>query len=168
LISSTIFANFPSLYQRIGLQRSTQRLALVLRRTQNMASGVRQAPTSPPKIPPAFGVYLGPEIPAGSYAVFADFHPPGSPNGVYDSDSDKDFLLEQNKFEPGIVVSSLVFPSGSGSETSITFSVPAGAAKIIKGGAGSAEENSLEIVLISRDGQTRRVVVKNTGQIYTK
>ena len=167
LISATMFSNFPLFYQRISLQRSGQGLALVLRKTQNMSLAVKQAATVPPKIPPAFGVYIGPQAPANSYIVFADFHPPGNPNGVYDAGANKDFVVETDKFESGISLSVVLFPDSSGPEVNVSFSVPDGAAKITKG-SGSDEKVSAEIILTSLNGQTRKVVVRSTGQIYTK
>jgi len=162
-----MFSNFPLFYQRINLQRSGQSLALALRKAQNMSLAVKQAATTPPKIPPAFGIYIGPQAPADSYIVFADFHPPGSPNGVYDAGASKDFVVETDKFESGISLSTVIFPDSSDSEVNISFLVPDGTTKIIKG-SDSDEKTSAEIILTSRDGQTRKVIVKNTGQIYAK
>lgn len=176
LISSVLLANFPAFSRRAALQRSAQQLALAMREAQNMAFATRQAlkPGGSASIPRHFGVYIGPEVPAGAdYIIFADFFPPGSPNKQYDGDS-KDGVVKKFKFESGISLSDVVFtPEGGPAESldpdviHIAFSVPEARATILDRTVRSGV--TADIVLTGGGGAiTRRVAIRNTGQIYSK
>lgn len=167
LVASLLLVGFPSLTQRINLQRASQRLALSLRKAQNMALAVRQVERldGSRTVPPAFGISLELASPA-SYRIFADLQPR---DGLYDSDDD--IIMETVTLEPGITLQKLVSDLGGGeverAALNITFTVPEAGMEIRSTDTGTVGE-SAEIVLITRDGAARNVVVRTSGQIHVQ
>ncbi len=181
-ISSILLANFPVFSQRVNLQRSAQNLAISLRKAQNMAFAVRQVSTTPPRIPPAFGMHLKKSDDNKSYIIFADFEPRNNNNNIYDaaanntcpsSAQDKDCVVEKISLQGGITIADMTFSSDglnsdSVNELDIAFSVPEARTSLRKEGRNNPEGVSAEIILQSTNGSQRKVVISATGQIYTR
>lgn len=179
LISAVLLANFPAFSRRADLQRTSQQLALAARKAQNMAFAARQAVRvgGGASIPSYFGVYIGavvgcPGEPRDyNYIIFADFHPPGSPNRQYDCGRDP--VVERFKFERGVSLSDVIFtPSGESAESldpdviHITFSVPEARTGLLD--RNNREGTVAEIILAGEGALTRKITIRNTGQIYSR
>lgn len=165
LVSGILLANFPALSSQIRLQRSSQGAALTVRRAQNMAFAVRQVATAPPRIPFGFGLYFGPEAPANSFLLYADLNN----DGLYRPP--QDFIVETLALERGVTFLQIIFYKGATPEETdvlnVVFSVPE-ARMSIKTGNPADSGVRAEVVLAGGGAATRRVVVRNTGQVYSR
>ena len=175
LIMGIVLVNFPAFSQRLNLKHSSQRLALSMRRAQNMAFAVRQVNTANcgPIVPAYYGIYLNTAVNSDSYAVFADL--PFDPatcrrvqaDGLYGR-GDNDFIVETVKLDPGVSLERIGSQSQGGEGVlNITFSVPEARMKI------SNERSSVgeyaEIFLAGTDPNFRRsIFIRTSGQIYTR
>ncbi len=168
LVGGIVLASFPRLSQRIHLQRSNQQLALILRRTQNMAFAVRQANTAAGRvIPPAYGVHFNRNTP-NSYFIFADLpRQGGSSDGIYQAATD--VVVETIRLDPGIRLGQLISDVGGGNQLqdiiNISFSVPEARMSIANASALVGE--SVDIFLIGALNATKSVLVRTSGQIRT-
>lgn len=175
ILSAIVLASFSGLSSRIYVQRSTQRLALSLRRAQNMAFGVRQVldmvPSSPTFgsyiIPGSYGIYLNLGSPT-SYLVFADTAPSAGLDGRYTSGND--VVIETVPLDPGISLQSLVTQSGGGNQNvlNITFAVPEAQASIHRDSSGNVGNWGRISLLDSRGAFPRSITVYTSGQIYVR
>lgn len=172
LISGILLANFPAFSRQVSLQRSSQNVALAMRKAQNMAFAVRQVGTVPPSIPFGFGLYFGPAQPSCPAA------PPDSFFLYGDLDNDgllrcpQDFIVETGTLESGTTFSQFIFHSGAVAEVTdelnVVFSVPEARISIRKNSPSPTGEWA-EVVLVGRGGSaTRQVVIRDTGQVYTR
>jgi len=168
LIASFLLVGFPSFSQRINLQRASQRLALSLRKAQNMSLAVRQLelPSGVRTVPPAFGIYIDQASTPTSYFIFADLRPSDQ---LYDPGDD--IVVETITLEPGIAFDELVSDLGGGEVVrdvlNIVFTVPEARMEIRSTDTETVGE-SAELILTSRAGDVRSVVVRTSGQIQVK
>lgn len=169
LVASVVLVSFPAFSQRINIQRTAVNLALSLRKAQNMAFAVRQAPTAPPQVPPAYGLYFNRVAMPNSYLIFADFSPAGSPNGRYDPPP-RDTLIETVTLGPGITWGEFTSDLGGANQPqdilNVSFSVPE--ARVGIANAAQSVGESAEIVLLGRTGIRRSIILRTTGQISVR
>lgn len=175
IISSLVLASFSGLSSRIYAQRSTQRLALSLRRAQNMAFGVRQVldtvPSSPTfgsyVIPGSYGIYFNLGSPT-SYLIFADTAPSADPDGRYTSGSD--IAIETVQLDPGISLQSLVTQSGGGNQNilNVAFAVPEATVSIKRNSGGNVGNWGRISLIDSRGAFPKSATVYQSGQIYVR
>lgn len=182
MISSILFANFPTFSERVQLQRSAQDLAVAMRKAQNMAFAVRQAndPDGNSSTPDSFGIYL--KKVDNFYKSFADFPGGSNKDKIFNPPSPPppppgerpDTVLETISFQKGITVSDITYFTAAGGSSvddlHVTFSVPEARATAAKTSPPPEDQdgNKAEVTLKSSGGLTRKVVVSNTGQIYVK
>lgn len=170
LIAGIVLASFPRLSQRIGLQHSTQQLALALRRAQNMAFAVRQVSTPSGRvIPPAYGVFVARATPT-SFVIFADLRGTGgTSDGLYRPA--EDVAVETVQLDRGITFGELVSDLGGANQrqevVNISFSVPE--ARMAIANASLPVGESVELFLVGRVANyTKSVTVRTSGQIYAR
>ena len=173
-ISALILVSFPGVSQNINLQRSSRNAALALRKAQNMAFAVRPVVDAGGvrRTPIYFGVSVNRATP-GTYILFADFFPGGSPNGRYDPGGgpNADVIVETLQLEPGIAFGDITCLLGGidqcGDVLNVAFSVPDAQMQI--GSASQTVGESGELVLTGQGGAlSRKIIVRTTGQIQIK
>jgi len=150
-MSGIIFANYRAGGEQFALQRSANKLAQDIRRTQQMAMSAKEYNQINP--PGGYGVYLTMGTPGG-YILFADcdsgydYDAIGTPcNGVPE-------LVEEIEFESGVNISSL-----SPSPLTITFTPPDPEIRV-NGSLGSSATITLTI-----DTKSQMVTVNAAGLI---
>ncbi len=166
IIAGIVIANFPALNQRIAIQRSSQELALALRRAQSMALAVRQVQTPGGiQVPPAFGVYVTRSDPA-RYLIFADLRLGGVNDRRYRAGDD--VVVESLSFPPGITITDLRSDVDSANAVqdalNVVFTVPEATVSISN--ASVSVGSSGRVILGSFAlTYTRNVTARISGQI---
>lgn len=173
-ISAVVLINFGGLNQGVALNRAAREMASNFRRAQNMALAVSYVNVGGSiQVPPAVGINFrsAPAPGLASYRMFADLDPNGAlppPRNNYFNElpppSEK--IGNDILFERGIRIQDIaVFPGGSTPpEVNILFIAPEAVVTITNNGGAPIGE-WVEITLVSPNGQTKKVVVRNSGQI---
>ena len=176
-ISAQVLVSFTGLNEGVALYRSTQELALNIRKAQNMSIAVSQLPgfiLNPPYTsPPAIGVFLS-TLPseAGSYFLFVDHN---IHNYVYDAGaSPTEKIPDSDTQLLGHVYIKSIQYLNAGS----LVDVPAGRAFVVfdategtlhfTAGFGFDLQDYLEITLVTPSGRTKQLILRTSGQINIK
>jgi len=165
LMSGIIFANYRVGGRQFALQRSANKLAQDIRRTQQMAMGAVECPVAnccgvaTQTIPPRYGVqFINSSPDYYSYIIFADCND----NGKYEPSSN---VVETINFEGGVRISDLSIgdPPTSKTQLYITFKPPDPTIDM----RTPADETSTiaRIQLINPNNQTKTITVNSAGLI---
>jgi hypothetical protein len=164
-MSGIIFANYRVGGRQFALQRSANKLAQDIRRTQQMAMGAVECPVAnccgvaTQTIPPRYGVqFINSSPDYYSYIIFADCND----NGKYEPSSN---VVETINFEGGVRISDLSIgdPPTSKTQLYITFKPPDPTIDM----RTPADETSTiaRIQLINPNNQTKTITVNSAGLI---
>jgi len=156
ILSTFIFINYRSSENQFSLQRSANKLALDIRKIQEMAMSVREYRGSAPQ--GGYGVYLTTAEPA-SYILFADC------DGEYDYDEVGNYcsgapekIGEDVTFEGDVEISSL-----SSSPLTITFTAPNPTVNI-----NYPSGDSSATITLASGTRTKIVKVNDAGLIWAE
>jgi len=152
VITGIVIFNVGTERQNSALLRSSQKLSLDLRRTQNFALSSKVFKTT--GVPCGWGVHFN-GINSTNYIIFADL-------AVNQNCSDRDFIRAANgsedfetiNLESGITVSGL-----SGGLTDIIFTPPDPVVTF------TPNQTSVSVTLINKNSATRAITVNKTGFI---
>lgn len=153
LLVGIVFANYRQGGQQFALQRSANKLAQDIRRTQQMAMGASEYQGS---VPARYGVELTTTNP-DYYILFAD----NNDNGTYQPSPNPDVEVETIPLEEGVKIDGL-FTISPQTGLWITFKSPDPITEIRDPGG----PRSLgEIRLIGANNQTKTITVNSAGLI---
>ncbi|HEY4527766.1 MAG TPA: prepilin-type N-terminal cleavage/methylation domain-containing protein [Candidatus Paceibacterota bacterium] len=157
-----ILANYPKFASRMSLERTSQEVALSLRRAQSFALAVREFGQGS-GIFPGYGVHFEIASPA-DYAVYADINA----NREYDGASEavESLHIETSSRIIALCAGEKTQPPGDCgfSELDITYLRPAPTI-FFKSGVATLTYSDLEIKIRAPDGTLRTITVWNSGQV---
>lgn len=163
LLSTVAIANFKNVDNSLVLRNVANQVALVIRKAQISGVSVMGIGTGASEVFPSYGAYFNTASPT-TFILFAD----RNENKVYDASASPAELVQRYTLAQGYTIKSLIgnqktaSPGSSANPLSITFTRPNPEATI-RGGATSYSD--AEVVLQSKAGSTKTIVVWRSGQI---
>jgi len=145
LLSALVLPNYRTGESQLALQRSANKLAQDIRRAQGMAMSAKEFEGVVP--PGGYGINFQTNL--TSYILFADLNN----NKVFDSGE----AIETLSLERGVKISNL----SPASPLTISFTPPDPTVNI-------NPSNSLAIITLSNNGQTKIIKVNKAGLIYVE
>ncbi|PJA83995.1 MAG: hypothetical protein CO145_02925 [Candidatus Nealsonbacteria bacterium CG_4_9_14_3_um_filter_37_13] len=145
LLSALVLPNYRTGESQLALQRSANKLAQDIRRAQEMAMSAKEFEGVVP--PGGYGINFQTNL--TSYILFADLNN----NKVFDSGE----AIETLSLERGVKISNL----SPASPLTISFTPPDPTVNI-------NPSNSLAIITLSNNGQTKIIKVNKAGLIYVE
>jgi len=145
LLSALVLPNYRTGESQLALQRSANKLAQDIRRAQEMAMSAKEFEGVVP--PGGYGINFQTNL--TSYILFADLNN----NKVFDSGE----AIETLSLERGVKISNL----SPASPITISFTPPDPTVNI-------NPSNSLAIITLSNNGQTKIIKVNKAGLIYVE
>jgi len=145
LLSALVLPNYRTGESQLALQRSANKLAQDIRRAQEMAMSAKEFEGVVP--PGGYGINFQTNL--TSYILFADLNN----NKIFDSGE----AIETLSLERGVKISNL----SPASPLTISFTPPDPTVNI-------NPSNSLAIITLSNNGQTKIIKVNKAGLIYVE
>jgi len=145
LLSALVLPNYRTGESQLALQRSANKLAQDIRRAQGMAMSAKEFEGVVP--PGGYGINFQTNL--TSYILFADLNN----NKIFDSGE----AIETLSLERGVKISNL----SPASPLTISFTPPDPTVNI-------NPSNSLAIITLSNNGQTKIIKVNKAGLIYVE
>jgi len=155
IVTTLIFAKYPTFRENISLKKTAQEIALAVRQAQTYGLGVRGFQTGTGIVFPGYGVHFDVASP-DSFILFAD--------GVSGNNTVESFKVQTGERLSSLCANIKTSPPGTcGFNTmDIIFSRP-NPLVILRSGASSFSD--AEIKIISPRGQIKTIVILSTGQI---
>ncbi|MBI2120099.1 MAG: prepilin-type N-terminal cleavage/methylation domain-containing protein [Parcubacteria group bacterium] len=170
LLSALAIANFKSVDNSLILRNVASQVAMVTRKAQIYGISVKGV-NAGGTVFPSYGVNFNTTtaLDRTRFTLFADLDPdgagPGLSNDVFDGACPGSECVQRYTLAKGYTIQGLEGPFGaSRDQLNITFTRPNPDTVIKEGAAGSGYQNG-KIIIQSKSGDTKTIVVWKTGQI---
>lgn len=151
IMSVLVLPNYRIGERQFALQRSAYKLAQDLRRAQEMTMSAKEFPAAPPTFMGVYGINF--QLNFTSYILFADLNN----NKVFDSGEE----IENLSLEKGVKISNLSPASEGPGPLNIAFTPPDPTINF-------NPSDSLAIITITNDIQTKTIKINKAGLIYVE